>query len=338
MSKVSILIPVYNCEKFLPDCINSVLEQTHSNIEVLICDDGSSDSSLAILNKLATIDKRITIFQNEKNLGKIKTVNALISKSEGEFLTILDADDYIASEKISSQVTFLKNNDEYSFIASSFSRISELGSINSFHSIDYDYERIVSEILSGNPMALCCGSMLMVSEYAKKLSGYHPYFFNLNGEDLDFAARMLSFGKGKSTGDNHYFYRFRKNSLTRRVLYSPESRHSHEIVGFLLRQRINNQGKDSINSSLEGLDDFIASISVPYELDPKLMVRKCAVDYAINKEFRSSISYALRGFSFLNIESSLRTLFIVSMILALPLPVLFFIKSRLNFKNISKKI
>ncbi len=91
---IDVLIPVYNCEKYITKCLNSLLNQTYSNIHVIIANDGSTDSSLDILKSFERRHKNIIVYSkpNEKNISK--TRNFLLSKIRHKLFTFFDADDY----------------------------------------------------------------------------------------------------------------------------------------------------------------------------------------------------------------------------------------------------
>ncbi len=106
---VTILMPVFNSESFLIDAIESILNQSYSNFEFLIVNDGSTDNSLRILNKFKKKDNRITIL-NQKNLGIENALNNGISISKGEYIFRMDSDDISASDRIESQLKFMISN------------------------------------------------------------------------------------------------------------------------------------------------------------------------------------------------------------------------------------
>lgn len=93
MQKVSVIIPVYNCEKYLKRCIDSVLNQTFNDYEVILINDGSIDKSAIICDEYATRDKRIKVL-HKKNQGVSSARNDGIKRSEGEWICFLDADDW----------------------------------------------------------------------------------------------------------------------------------------------------------------------------------------------------------------------------------------------------
>lgn len=95
--QISVIIPVYNIEEYLERCVNSVREQTFDNLEILLVDDGSTDSSGSICDRLATEDNRIRVF-HKPNGGSSSARNLGISQAAGEYLGFVDSDDYIAPD------------------------------------------------------------------------------------------------------------------------------------------------------------------------------------------------------------------------------------------------
>lgn len=123
---VSIVMPSYNCARFLEDSIKSVISQTYSNWELLIVDDCSTDDSLEIARKFATTDSRISVFRNKKNSGAAVSRNFAIKKAKGKWIAFLDADDLWSAEKLEKQINFMKKHN-YSFSYTLYSEISEDG-------------------------------------------------------------------------------------------------------------------------------------------------------------------------------------------------------------------
>ena len=95
MPKITVIIPVYNTEKFLKDCLDSLVEETEKDIEIIAIDDASTDHSLEILEEYAKIYPNIRVIRNEKNIGVSETRNKGIELAEGEYITFVDSDDYI---------------------------------------------------------------------------------------------------------------------------------------------------------------------------------------------------------------------------------------------------
>ena len=96
---ISVIVPVYNSEKYLKECINSILHQTYENIEIIIINDGSTDNSLLISQELQKEDKRIKII-NQKNSGVSYSRNKGIQEATGEYIMFVDSDDFIVQNYI----------------------------------------------------------------------------------------------------------------------------------------------------------------------------------------------------------------------------------------------
>lgn len=107
---LSVIMPVYNGQKYLEEAIHSVLNQTFKNFELLIIDDGSTDSSLKIIQSIK--DYRIRILKNEKNRGIAYTRNVGLKESKGEYLAWMDCDDLIEPNRLEIQLDYLKNHPE----------------------------------------------------------------------------------------------------------------------------------------------------------------------------------------------------------------------------------
>ena len=102
---VSIIMPNYNCGKFIKATIESVLAQTYSNWEILFMDDCSTDNSLEIVKSFQ--DERIHIFKNEKNSGAAVSRNKALREARGKWIAFLDSDDLWEKEKLSKQIAML---------------------------------------------------------------------------------------------------------------------------------------------------------------------------------------------------------------------------------------
>ena len=124
--KVSIIVPMYNAEKFIGKTIESVLAQTYQNWEMLIMNDVSTDNSLAIVSVYAKKDERIKIVNTEKNVGVVKGRNFLIDLASGKYIAFLDADDYWHNEKLEKQIKFMKEKNA-SISCTEYMRVRENG-------------------------------------------------------------------------------------------------------------------------------------------------------------------------------------------------------------------
>lgn len=106
---VSVIIPIYNKERYLRKCVKSIIEQTYSNIEIILVNDGSYDDSLKICNELGKYDDRIVIF-DKKNRGVSSARNAGLELAKGQYITFVDADDWIENNLIEDLLYEIKRS------------------------------------------------------------------------------------------------------------------------------------------------------------------------------------------------------------------------------------
>ena len=107
---ISVIVPIYNVEEYLGRCIESIINQTYQNIEIILVDDGSTDNSLSICKEYAIKDRRINIIHKE-NAGVSSARNIGLKKSKGEFVTFVDSDDYVKLTCFEKMIRGIKNND-----------------------------------------------------------------------------------------------------------------------------------------------------------------------------------------------------------------------------------
>ena len=110
MVKISVIVPVYNCEDYLEESIKSILNQSFKDIEVICFDDGSTDNSLEILNELSMQENRIKVY-TQKNQGSSVARNNALEKASGDYIYFFDADDYIVDDCLEKIYNNAINND-----------------------------------------------------------------------------------------------------------------------------------------------------------------------------------------------------------------------------------
>jgi glycosyltransferase involved in cell wall biosynthesis len=131
--KVSVVMPVYNAENFIIETLQSVINQTYKNLEIIIINDGSTDRTCEIATTLANQDPRIKIY-SQINKGCSSAKNYGLSHASGDFIQYLDADDFLSEDKIQSQVEALINSQSAIAVCKTvffhFSKFSPIGEIN----------------------------------------------------------------------------------------------------------------------------------------------------------------------------------------------------------------
>lgn len=129
--KISVIIPIYNVEKYLERCIESVRNQTFTDIEIICVDDCSPDNSASIVEKHMSEDERIVFIRHEKNTGLGGARNSAIRVAKGEYLASADSDDYMQINMLES-LWRASENEHYDIVMCGFNRVDELGNILSF--------------------------------------------------------------------------------------------------------------------------------------------------------------------------------------------------------------
>lgn len=126
---VSFIMGVYNTQNFddLKHSVDSMLEQTYENIEIIICDDCSTNGTYEFLLSKYKNNKKILILRNEKNFGAGVARNNALSKANGVYIAIQDDDDYSDLRRIEKQVDFLEKHNEYSFVSAGLAKFDKSG-------------------------------------------------------------------------------------------------------------------------------------------------------------------------------------------------------------------
>ena len=182
---VTVLMPVYNGETFLKEAIDSVLNQTFTDFEFLIINDGSTDKSEEII--LGYNDSRIRYIKNDENLKLIKTLNKGINLANAEFLVRMDADDISLSNRIERQVYFMQNNADVVVAGSWFQSIGDNSDIIKYPSL---HNSIVTEFLY--KCSICHPSTIWRLENLSDLTFNRD--FN-HAEDYEFWIQCMNKGK-----------------------------------------------------------------------------------------------------------------------------------------------
>lgn len=212
---VSVIIPTYNVEKYIEECMNSVLSQTYTNFEILVCDDCSTDGTINVLKKYSKIEK-IRICTNKKNLRQARTRNKCIDLARGDFILVQDADDISEPQRIEKLIENFE--DKVDFVGSA---------CYCFNEKDGKYEvwkgrrefPTKRDLLFGIPFVHA--SIMFRKECLKKVGGYRNSKHTQRGEDYDLILRLYAAGfRGKNIDDTLYGYRVNRETIIRRSFKS----------------------------------------------------------------------------------------------------------------------
>lgn len=238
MTKVSVIIPVYNTEKYLRKCLDSVCNQTLSDIEIICINDCSEDKSLSVLNDYAQNDNRVKIINLEKNQGVSYARNTGIINANGEYVGFVDSDDYIEKNYFETLYNCASLND--SDMAKACMTIIENDKITK-------YDLIKKEKLSGGEKMLF-GSNFTVAIYKNSFLKSNSIHFRVDipyGEDILFLSEALKYANKISLCENtNYIYVRRLNSADSALL-SDEYALTANYVYKLIADNLNTIQSDS---------------------------------------------------------------------------------------------
>lgn len=209
---VSIITPAYNVEKYIEQTINSVLNQTYKNWEMIIIEDCSKDNTFRLIQNLSKRDTRIKIYQNKRNSGVSFTRNRAIDIAQGKYIAFLDSDDLWDKEKLEKQIQFMEKN-HILLSYSSYRKINSDGSIrgNINVPLKLDYDELLKNCLIG----------FLTGVYNQEELGKH-YFKNIKAEDYIYWLEMI-----KSID---FAYGIKESLASYRVLENSRSSNKIDIV------------------------------------------------------------------------------------------------------------
>lgn len=217
---ISIILPVYNGEKYLAQSIESCLKQTYNNIELIIVNDCSTDASLEIMNRYKSFDGRVIVINNTHNQQLPKSLNIGHQAAKGAYLTWTSDDNTYAPNAIEKLYNaILNNNADISF--SDYERLFE------DNETDKVYCKVgpVNRLIVSNCIGAC---FLYKKEVYQKNKGYNENLFLV--EDYDFWMRSMLNFKFVSIHESLYTYRLHTNSLTYAIFHSDNAEHNTKYL------------------------------------------------------------------------------------------------------------
>lgn len=247
--KVSVIIPAYNCQHLVAKAIQSILEQTHQNLEVLIADDHSSDDTKAVIESFE--DSRLKTVHNTQNIGYLRTVNRLFEHATGDYICFQDADDWSAPDRIEQQLSTVISKSADA-CGTGIYYTSLQGKIQErviYPEISTDIRR---GILRGQP-AVCYASILFSKRVLTSIGGYRE-FFVAGAEDVDWLLRILEKHSFVNIAAPLYYYRFSPTSITQSTNIVA-LKASLRVARDLALQRERNLSDDLESGDADGLAD-----------------------------------------------------------------------------------
>ena len=232
---ISVIIPIYNVEQYIDECIKSVINQTYKNLEIICIDDCSCDNSIKTLEEYITKDKRIKLIKHEKNLGLAVSRNTGLAHAKGEYIFFLDSDDYInldIIEKLYNKIITDKS-DVVSSSAKAFTKDDDKNIVERVDNYNNEFQKLSKEgkiqINFGNfdlfddILFHTAWGRLYKSEFLKK-NNITIINKNIICEDEGYFVKIMShFPLVSFIQDIGVMYRIRKNSIISKNLDNKDS-------------------------------------------------------------------------------------------------------------------
>lgn len=200
---VNVLIPTYNVENYIKECLESVFNQTFQDFDILIIDDCSTDNTINIIESLS--QPRIKIITKSKNRGLIDSLNVGFKECKSKYIARVDGDDINDLTRFEKQVSFLEKNPD---VAACGSWLQSFGSGHRLIKHKENHEEIMCDMLLNNPMSL--GATML------RKTSYKEILFDklmIHAEDYDFWARTGYTNKMHNLQEVLYYYRIHKNQV-----------------------------------------------------------------------------------------------------------------------------
>lgn len=208
MPLVSVIVPAYNHDKYIEKCINSIIDQTYENIEVIIINDGSTDKTMSKLDLFKKHEGFKII--NQENKGLCKTLNLGVSLAKGEYISILASDDYLISDKLEKQINFLECNNQYGMCCAKAYEVDDSGNnLGAVGVVTDESQLSFQNLLGGNKIAAL--TVLLKSSVLKEIGGFDE---SLYMEDWDMWLRISNKHKIGFLNEFVAYYRSHETNIS----------------------------------------------------------------------------------------------------------------------------
>jgi len=231
LPKVSVIMAVYNCSDTIHEAIQSILEQTFSDWELVLCDDCSTDSTYSIIKEYERkYPGKIKALKNEKNSKLSYSLNHCLKYARGEYIARMDGDDKSMPERLEKQVEFLESHKEYSVVGT---WMTPFDSEKTYK--DRCYKEIPDKLDLLVGPCFAHATIMMRAEAYRKVNGYKVSKMTVRSQDYDMWFRFFAKGlRGYNLAKSYYLVREDEKAFTRRKFKVYWNEMKIRAVGFRL--------------------------------------------------------------------------------------------------------
>ena len=211
--KISVIMGIYNCQDTLVEAIDSIINQTYTNWELIMCDDGSVDNTYIIAEKYKRLyPEKIVLLKNPQNKGLNYTLNRCLSVAKGDYIARMDGDDISLLNRFEKEVEFLDNNPEYAIVSTAMNMFDENGVWGKSKGKNTPSK---SDLVKGSPFSH--PACMVRKEAFDAVGGYSEHKRLLRVEDYHLWYKMYLNGfVGANLDDVMYLYRDDRNGFNKR--------------------------------------------------------------------------------------------------------------------------
>lgn len=228
--KISIIMGIYNCAATLSEAIDSIISQTYTNWQFIICDDGSKDNSYDIAKKYEKMEPdRFVVIKNKSNIGLNSTLNRCLKIADGDYIARMDGDDVCVPTRFQKEVEFLNSHPDYAIVSTYMTTFDENGEWGCIKTLEYPQ---VKDFPTHVPM-FCHAPCMIRKEAFMDVGGYTEDKRLLRVEDYHLWYKFYAKGyKGFNIPEALYKMRDDRNALHRRTVKARFNGIYATFVGF----------------------------------------------------------------------------------------------------------
>lgn len=289
--KISVIMSVFNAEKYLAEAAQSILNQTYANFEFIIIEDASTDRSLKILEEFEALDDRIILIKNKKNHGAqgfIKNLNLGLKIASGEYIARMDADDISDLNRFKKQIQFLTENPNIFIVGSNLQVI--------------DREGKNLKILSAPEKDINIKKNML-----KNMSLYHPVLLWRNNKKIFYREKMIACEDYdlyfRLMNDGYRLANIQEPLLQYRILENSISRKENKMVKWLFVEKARAFFLEHQQKGVDSYDDFepenylhILDLNYKNDVQDLLFAAKTALKYQNNEALTTILRKAKQYF------------------------------------------
>ena len=227
---VSVIMPVYNGERYLAEAIESILTQTLGDLELIVVDDCSTDGSAAIARDYASRDERLQFLRHDRNRGGGPARNSGIAVARGKFIAGMDCDDVSLPQRLEKQVAFLQSNPDIGVVGAFLQTVGPYLSERQTHAYPQQHAFIVLHWILGGRTTMSGGAMLARREALLSVGGHADVHL---AEDRELFSRLYFKTRFATLPEALYLYRSHDSQLSA----SAKVRQQRRVFDLELRQR-----------------------------------------------------------------------------------------------------